>query len=534
MEQRRVLRSAFQVGGFTMMSRLLGLVRDTLTAAFFGTSAAMSDFVVAFRLPNAFRALFGEGALASAFIPVFMETRSKEGDEAAWGMARRVITLTSLVLLALVLTGMGACTVLLHTAWGAKAAGVLRLARIMLPYMMFICLTALAQGILNSFKRFALPAFTPCLLNLTWIAFVIFVCPRLGPDLDRAIYGVAWGVFAAGVVQWAAQVPALRHTGYRAGWAWDPRDARVRRFLSLMGPTALGQSVNQINMLINGVMARWATDWAPSALFYAERMIYLPQGLIATAFSTVLLPLFSSHAAEGDHGRMRSSIQDSLRVMLFVMIPASAGLFALSEPIIRLVFGWGRFDETSVQHTALVLRCYAPGLLIFGLAKVFVPAFYAQGDTRTPFRSGLTSVGLNFSLNIASSFLLAADWKAASLACAAVLSETVNAAQLGFRLHRVIGSPGWGLIARSAGRSLLCAVAMALVAAAGHAVLSKMALAWTPDSRWASAAALAAVLPAAAVLYFALARLLRAPEVHETAGALLRRREQRSAPPPHA
>ena len=199
MEQSKVIRSAFMIGGFTSISRVLGLVRDFLTAGFFGTSLPISAFVVAFRIPNLFRALFGEGALSSAFVPVFVAARKDEGDEKAWALARKVISLIGVVLLCLVVFGVVVLTFFIHRpGLGEKVAMILPLARIMLPYMFFICMAGLSMAILNSYHQFALPALTPSLLNITWITFVLVVCPRLGSTLDEQVYGLAWGYFRGG------------------------------------------------------------------------------------------------------------------------------------------------------------------------------------------------------------------------------------------------------------------------------------------------------------------------------------------------
>lgn len=537
-----------KVGSFTMLSRFLGLIREMLTAFTFGTSAAMSDFVVAFRIPNMFRALFGEGALSSAFVPVFMDTRKNEGDEESWKVARNIITLLGAVLTALVLLGMAACTALLQfPALVENAPTVLPLARIMLPYMLFICLAALSQGILNSFHRFALPAFTPTLLNVVWICFVLFVCPRMGDEPNEQIFGVAWGVFAAGIIQLAAQVPTLIKLGYRPGLSWNLRDPRVIRFLKLMGPTAIGQSVMQINVFVNGIIARWAAPWAPAALYFAERLLYFPQGILATAMSTVLLPVFSGHAAEKNHAQLRDTLNHALRTLLFIMTPASLGLFILAEPITRLLLQGGLFDDIAVTRTALVVQCYAPGLLIFGLAKVLVPAFYAMQDTRTPYRSGLVSVGLNFGLNILLTLTIARDHKAASLAIAAVLSETFNGLTLSRALHKKLGNPGWKQIIGSAARSLACALAMAAATWAAHrgltTLLEKIHLAYsiqnalattTPEliqrhalgisTKLCDALALFGAIAIAGLTYFGLALITQHPEIESIKAALRRRR----------
>jgi putative peptidoglycan lipid II flippase len=524
MEHSRVIRSAFKIGSFTLLSRFLGLVRDTLTASVFGTSAAMSDFVVAFRLPNLFRALFGEGALSSAFVPVFLETRRKEGDAAAWRVAARTFSVVALALCGIVLAGIAAATALMHLAPGLheRAPLLLPLTRIMLPYIVFICLAGLFMAMLNAFHKFSLPAFTPSLLNITWILFVLFVCPRLGTTREEQIYGVAWGVFVAGVLQLGVQLPSLWKMGFRPEWSLARGDEKVWRVFRLMGPTAMGQSVTQVNVMVNTLLARWAAPWAPASLFYAERLLYFPQGLLATALSTVLLPVFSSHAAQGNREEMKKTLNHSLRTLLFVMAPASVGLLVLAHPITQLLFGWGLFDAASVAHTGIALQFYAPGLLVFCLAKVFVPAFYALQNTRTPFRIGLLAVGLNFCMNVLFVLTWPTDIKHAGLAFATVLSEGFNGITLGWCLHRTLGSPGWRQILVSAGRSLACSVVMAAAAIATHRVLAEGTAGWA--DKLSQAVAVFGSMVVGAAVYFLVAALARSPEIGNVIEALKRRR----------
>ncbi|TAN39178.1 MAG: murein biosynthesis integral membrane protein MurJ [Verrucomicrobia bacterium] len=532
MEQHKVIRSAFTVGAFTSLSRVLGLARDMLTAAAFGTSGAMSAFVVAFRIPNMFRALFGEGALSSAFVPIYTTTRQQEGDDAAWQFTRKVGTLLGATLLAIVLAGIG-LTFLPQRLPGhfSQNTQVLPLMRIMLPYMLFICLTALSQGVLNSHLRFALPAFTPCLLNLTWIAFVLFVCPLFGETADQRIYGVAFGILVAGMVQLGAQIPAMWRIGWRPGLAWDLRDARVQRFLKLMAPVALGQSVSQVNMTINSFMALFATPWAASTMYFAERLLYFPQGILATAMSTVLLPVLSGHAAAGAHDRIRETLNHSLRILLFIMVPAAVGLLVLARPITAALLGWRAFDATSVDHATQVLQVYAPGLFVFGLAKVFVPAFYALQDTRTPFRNGLMAVGINFSLNLVCTLALVPELKAASLAAAAVLAEAFNGLTLGWQLRRRVGSFGGRGVLISATRSLAAAVAMGVAVWFGHSALTHALTAAGLHGKWLQFAALIPTLALGIAFYLFCAWLLRCPELGHVRDALVARRQRRAAPP---
>ncbi len=532
-ENHRVIRSAAKIGSFTLLSRFLGLVRDTLTASAFGISPAMSDFVVAFRLPNLFRALFGEGALSSAFVPVFMATRKNEGEAAAWLLARKTVTVVAVFLAGLVATLIVGLYALeyFRPELAARAPHLLPLMRIMLPYVMLICLAGLFMAMLNACHQFSLPAFTPSLLNITWILAVLLVCPHLGATQEQQIYGVAWAVILAGVIQMAVQIPALMRRGFKPGFTWDLEDPRVRRVFALMGPTALGQSVTQVNVMVNTLLARWAAPWAPASLFYAERLLYFPQGLLATALSTVLLPVLSGHAAKGDHALMRSTVNHGLRTLLFVMIPASVGLLTLAGPITRLVFGWGAFDATAVAHTAVALQFYAPGLMVFCLAKVFVPTFYALQDTRTPFRLGLLAVAINFTLNVVFVLTWPEDIRHAGLAFATVLSEGVNGCALGFLLHRRLGSPGWGKIFFGAGRALVASAAMAGLLLLAHPALERSLAAAGLAEKLVQVGSVLGAIAAGIAVYFLVAAALRAPELDFVRDALSRRRAARTTRP---
>ncbi|MBN1557514.1 MAG: murein biosynthesis integral membrane protein MurJ, partial [Lentisphaerae bacterium] len=303
----RLVRHTAVVGSWTGLSRLLGFVREILMAALFGTSTAQSAFVVAFRIPNLFRRLFGEGALSSAFVPVFTDSLAHEGREAAWTLAGRVMALLSVVLSGIVLIGVAAATGYLHAGDPApRTELVLALLRIMLPYMLCICLVALCMAVLNSFHHFLVPAATPVLLNVLWIGALVWVCPHFGETPEARIVGVAWAVLAAGVVQLAVQIPVLVRYGFRGRLSLRWRgDRRVWRVLALMGPAALGLGITQVNVVIDTLLALWIGSWAPAALSFSERLIYLPLGLFATALGTVLLPTFSHQAARNDPAGMR-------------------------------------------------------------------------------------------------------------------------------------------------------------------------------------------------------------------------------------
>ncbi len=533
MENRNVIRFAFTVGGFTMLSRFLGMVRDVLTAGVFGTSLAMSSFVVAFRIPNLFRALFGEGALSSAFVPVFMASRREEGEDEAWRLARRVSTLVGAVLLGIVAAGIAAMSVaLLWPELNAKAAAVLPLARIMLPYVFFICMAALAMAVLNSYRKFSVSAFTPALLNITWILSILLLVPVVRGGPARQIQALAWTVFAAGAVQLAYQIPSLLRVGWRPGVDADWRDPRVRKVFLLMGPSALGLAVNQVNVMVNSMLALWVGAWAPSALFYAERLIYFPQGILATSLGTVLLPVLSDFAAQKKHREMREAIHHGLRTLLFVMTPAAVGLFALASPIVRMLLEHGSFGPESTMLTARALSFYAPGLMVFCLAKVFVPAFYALQDTRTPVKIGLCGVMLNFTLNVACAVTLPLYWRHAGMAFSTVIAEGFNGLALAYFLRRELGPFGLRGILQGLGRALGASAAMAAVAVATEYFLTDWLYLGLHLPRKASQIiGVPAAIALGGAVYFGLARAFRFPELGFVIEALRAKRQKKAAEP---
>jgi putative peptidoglycan lipid II flippase len=522
-EHRNVIRSAGIVGGFTLWSRALGLIRDILMASIFGTGMAMSAFVVAFTIPNLFRRLFGEGALSAAFLPVFVETREKEGSAAAWILARQILSLLTLFLGILVLIGIIGITVhhfFFPETINTPTGTILSLLRIMLPYTLFICLAALCMAILNAHHHFATSAFAPSLLNVVWISALLFACPFWGDRPDQQIYGVAWAILLAGILQWAIQIPKMRHYGYHAGWTITTRDPKVKRVFRLMGPASLGMAITQINVLVDRLMAIWIGPWAPAALFFSERLIYFPQGIFATALSTVLLPVFSGQAARVDHDKMRKTIHYALCNLLYVMIPAAVGLFVLARPIVQMIFEYRAFGETSTDYTALALMFYAPGLLVFSLSKVMVPAFYALQDTRTPVKVAFFSVTLKIGLSLIFIWTWPLHLKHAGLALATVIGEAVNGLILGLLLQRRLGALDWHRIGFSAIRCLLAATVMGIATHLLHDAACSLFghLLW--PAKIIQIIAVLTAISCATLLYGILTWLLNAPEIHSVTRAL--------------
>ncbi len=529
-----VLRRAATVSQMTGISRVAGLAREQLMAYAFGTGLAKSAFDVAFRIPNLFRRLFGEGALSAAFIPVYTEVCVRDGAAAANRLAARVagLLLATLSLLA----GLGILLALAlqwHLPEGSRWSAILPLLRIMLPYAPLICLAALTMGILNSLKHFAIPALAPVFLNLVWILTLVAICPWLPEDPFIRIRAVAWAVVIAGVAQVAVQLPELARRGVRLrlSFAWRG-DERIVRIARLMGPMALSAGLIQINVCVDGLLAMWAAPWGPSALEYAERLVYLPLGLVGNAFATVLLPTLSEHAAAQDHDGLRQTLERALSNICVIMAPLAIGLTVLALPIVTLIYriGEGAFQADSAVQTARALAGYAPGLLVFSLYKAITPAFFALQDTRTPMRVGLFGVLLNISLNLLFVTTWPTGWKHMGIAVATVLTSMVNCGMLIFLLRRRLRTPQLPPLFRACGGALAAAAIMGAVAfATERAGMEFCAPRCVP--KLAQLLAVGAAMAAGALTYILFIRLFCRQAVTEVWHDIRRRRRRERLPP---
>ena len=468
---RPILGSVAVVSAMTAISRVLGLVREIAMGYLFGTSPLKSAFDMAFTTPNLFRRLFGEGALSNAFVPVFNDTLLTEGKEEAWRLTSRVlIALTGLLS---VITGLG----ILATyplarilPEGSRWLLPLPMLRIMLPYALLICLAGTISGVLNSLGKFAVSSLTPSILNLFWLGALIplILFPNLCGDSGNQLTFLCFAILLAGLAQILFQIPTLRRQGFRFAFLGKGifRDARIRRILALMGPAAIGMGVIQINVCLDKLLAYWADTAAPAALEYAERITYLPLGMFATAFMTVLLPTFSRQATSGAFSEMRETLERAIRQLGLIMTPCSLALLVLAPPVIQAIYAFkgGRFDADSITLSARALAAYAPGLLIFSLQKVFQPAFYGMQDVMTPLKVSLACLALNVTLNITSIILLPVGWKHCGIAGSTVLTSLVNSACLFLLLRRKSCSPRLGRMLPSLVKSLIGASIMALAA----------------------------------------------------------------------
>lgn len=502
-----LFKSASLVSLWTLASRVTGLVRELLIAAAFGASALTDAFNVAFRIPNLLRRLFAEGAFSQAFVPVLAATRATEGEAATRELIDRVATVLAWALLATSLLGVLAAPLLV---W-AMAAGLrqtpqafdvaVTLTRWMFPYIGFMSLVALSAGILNTWKRFAVPAATPVLLNVAMIAAAAWGAPWLARHGLEPILALAGGVMLGGALQLGLQVPALARLGLLprigatpAALARGWRHPGTRRILALMAPALLGVGVAQLSLLINTQIASHLGPGSVSWLTYADRLMEFPTALLGVALGVVLLPQLAAAQATGEVARYSELLDWGLRTVVLLAVPSAVGLLTLAEPLVAVLYHYGAFTAQDVRQTALALMGYGVGLLGLIGVKVLAPGYYARQDIRTPVRIALVVLAVTQGLNA-----LLVPWLAhAGLALAIGLGALLNAGWLLTGLRRrgaYVPQPGWGRFA------LQVALAAALLAAA--LLWAQQALPWLePPARWVRVGWLAVVLAGAALVYF--------------------------------
>lgn len=427
-----------------MVSRILGFVRDMILARVFGTSALGDAFFVAFRIPNLFRRFFGEGAFSQAFVPVLSEYKTSRSEQETRDFLDDVAGWLSLALFVVTALGVAAAPwVVMLIAPGFDASSgkfdlTVDLLRITFPYLFFISLTALAGGILNTYGHFAVPAFTPVLLNLS----MIFGALVLAPWLDNPATGVAWGVFLGGLMQLLLQIPFLWRIRRLPRLKFRRQDPGVSKVLKLMGPAMFGSSVAQINLFLSTVLASLLATGSVSYLYYSDRLVEFPLGVFGVALSTVILPALSQQQAAQDRQQFQRTLDWALRLVFIVGIPATVGLLVLSEPLLMSLFQYGAFDMHSVAMSRQSLIGYGLGIVPIIAVKVLASGFFAQQNTRTPVKIGV----LALLANMVFSLLLVFPLKHAGLALATSLAALLNAGLLYVYLRRdqvYVAFPGW-------------------------------------------------------------------------------------------
>ena len=443
-----LLRSSVVVSVMTMLSRVLGMVRDMVVAAYFGSSPAADAFFIAFKIPNFMRRLFAEGAFAQAFVPVLSEYRTQRSLAEVKQLVDRVAGTLGLTLTALTALGVVASPylIMLFAPGFRDEPSKLELAgemlRITFPYLMLISLTAFCGGVLNSYGRFAVPAFTPVLLNVSMIGATLF----LTPYFDQPILALAWGVFIAGMAQLLFQLPFLVRIQLLPIPRPNRHDEGVKRIMKLMVPALFGVSVSQISLLLDTVLASFLKTGSVSWLYYADRLSELPLGAFGIAIGTVILPSLSRHHAGDDPKAFSATIDWALRMVLLLGVPAALALAILSEPLIASLFYYGKMSAGDVVQSANALEAYSLGVLTFMLIKVLAPGFFARQDLKTPVRVAVICMVANMVMNL----ILIWPLQHVGLALATSLSSMLNTCMLFWGLYKTgvyRPGPGWGAFA---------------------------------------------------------------------------------------
>jgi putative peptidoglycan lipid II flippase len=445
-QARSLLQSSGLVGIMTMLSRVFGLVRDMIVAQYFGASASADAFFVAFKIPNFFRRLFAEGAFSQAFIPVLSEYRSQKTEKEVRQLANSVAGVLGGILFVITfLAIMGAPWLTALFAPGfleepEKYGLATEMLRITFPYLFLISLTAFAGAILNSYGYFAIPAFTPVLLNLVLISSAIW----LTPYFETPVIGLAWGVFIAGAVQLFFQFPFLLKMGLLPRPRFDYKHEGVKRIFVLMVPALFGVSVSQINLLLDTILASFLQTGSVSWLYYSDRLAELPLGIFGIAIATVILPSLSRQHASQSKQEFSNTIDWALRIVILMGVPAALALILLAEPLVTALFYYGELTQNDVFMSAMSLRAYALGLLAFMLIKVLAPGYFSRQDMKTPVKIGIWAMTANMVFNL----ILIWPLQHTGLALATAISSWMNAFWLLSGLIKrdvYVRSKGWGL-----------------------------------------------------------------------------------------
>lgn len=434
-----LLRTLVTVGSMTFASRLLGFVRDTLMARVFGAGMFTDAFIVAFRIPNFLRRISAEGAFSQAFVPVLAEYKQQRSQDETKALINHVATLLGLFLVVLTIVGMLAAPwVVQITAPGfavnaTKFDLTVDLLRVTFPYILFISLVSLAGGVLNTYGNFSTPAFTPVWLNISFIVAMLFVAPYF----DNSIRVLAWAVFVGGILQLLYQLPYLGKLGLMPRIDLNLHDEGVWRILKLMGPAIFGVSVAQISILINTVIASYLVSGSVSWLYFADRLMEFPTGLLGVALGTILLPSLSKSVADKDDGEYSHLLDWGLRLTFMLALPAAVALAVLAVPLVTSLFMYGAFTARDVVMTKVALMAYSFGLLGLILVKVLAPAFYSRQNIKTPVKIALFTLVMTQLMNVLFVFVLDfKEFKHAGLALAIGLGACVNASLLFYHLRK--------------------------------------------------------------------------------------------------
>ncbi|ACX87862.1 murein biosynthesis integral membrane protein MurJ [Pectobacterium parmentieri] len=439
-----LLKSLAAVSSMTMLSRVLGFVRDAIVARIFGAGMATDAFFVAFKLPNLLRRIFAEGAFSQAFVPILAEYKSQQGDEATRTFLAYVSGMLTLILALVTVAGMVAAPwVIMVTAPGFAATPerfelTSNLLRVTFPYILLISLTSMVGSVLNTWNRFSVPAFAPTLLNVSMIGFSLFAAPYFNPP----VMALAWAVLVGGLLQLGYQLPHLKKIGMlvlpRLKW----RDPSVWRVMKLMGPAVLGVSVSQISLIINTIFASFLSEGAVSWMYYADRLMEFPSGVLGVALGTILLPSLAKSFASGNQDEYSRLMDWGLRLCFLLALPSAVALGILAKPLTVSLFQYGKFSAFDALMTQRALVAYSVGLMGLIVVKVLVPGFYSRQDIKTPVKIAMVTLILTQIMNL----IFIGPLQHAGLALSIGLASCLNAALLYWQLRKqdiFQPLPGW-------------------------------------------------------------------------------------------
>jgi putative peptidoglycan lipid II flippase len=522
-------RSAAAAGAATITSRILGVVREQVIAAYFGAGFATDAYQVAFRIPNLLRDLFAEGAMSAAFVPTFTRHLTTSGKEPAWRLGNHVVNALIVVTGVLVILGMVFAEPLIvalaaeeYTTSPEKLALTVQLARIMLPTLTLIALAAAFMGMLNSLHHYFVPALSPAMFNVLTIVCAFALVPLMPAFGLHPIVAIAIGTLLGGVAQLALQWPTLHKEGFRYHLDLDWRDEGLRRMLTLMGPGTVGMAATQVNVFVNTILATSTVEGAVSWLNYAFRLMYLPIGLFGVSIATAALPTVSRHSTRQDVIAVRDTVTSSLSLMLMLNIPATVGLVVLSKPIVQVLLERGRFTPADTSATAAALQFYALGLIGYSVVRIVSPIFYALGRNRTPVIVSVVVVLVNAVLNYV---LVHTTLGYRGLALGTSIAALMNAGTLFVLLRAHLQGLNEGRLIGSIARIAVASALMGATAVWSHDLLGV----WTGTGNFSAEVLRLALAIGVAVLVLAgSAWLLRIREFTQGV-ALVTRRFRRSA-----
>jgi putative peptidoglycan lipid II flippase len=526
-ENRKAAKATGKIGIAVMLSRILGLIRDIFMVRLYGTSLLADCFNLAFKIPNLLRDLFAEGALSQAFVTTFSKRLKEQGEVSAWTLANRVLSLAVVVMSGVTILGVMLAPWIVDVilSFADKSFGqnerdlIVRLARIMYPFILLVSLSALVMGMLNAKQIFGMPALASCFFNLGCIigggALGYWLDPQWG---EKSLIGISGGVLLGGLGQLVVQFPSLWRVGFRPRWDALWSDAGVKKIISLMGPAMIAASAVQVNVMVNAMFATSTGEGGVSALNYAFRLMQLPIGMFGVAVATVTLPALSRAAVGGISKEFSPTLSRGINLVTILVLPCAVGLTLLATPLVAMIFKGGDLHHQSTVMIAGALQCYGYGLLFYSWIKIVQPAFYAIDKRWVPMVISFIAMALNFCLNWY--FVKVLHWGHESLALTTSVLAVVNFTMLYGMLHRLVGGLSFASLGNTFWRCAVAALVMGELCWVANRYVLQAITSWPFLGRLAM---LGMVIAVVAVMYFFLCYVLGVREMRDCMGLILRR-----------